>query len=137
MNEPTTPSDGYPWGPEATPYDAIGGDGPVRALADAFYDRIETESPVLRAMLPRDTSTSREKLHEFLSGWMGGPQLYIEKRGHPRLRMRHFPFTIGEAEADEWVRCMELAMDDVSVTGPLRAFLSERFHLSAHHVRNR
>ena len=133
MDDPRTDS---PWGPAESPYVAIGGEAPVRALAEAFYDRIEAESPHLRAMLPRSTTTSREKLYEFLSGWLGGPQLYIEKRGHPRLRMRHFPFTIGEAEADEWVRCMELAMDDVGVTGRLRTFLSERFHASAHHVRN-
>ena len=137
MNDPRRAPEGHPWGPQPTPYEAIGGDVRVRALSDAFYDRIEAESPGLRAMLPRDTSTSRQKLYEFLSGWMGGPQLYIERRGHPRLRMRHFPFTIGEAEANEWARCMELAMDDTGVDGALRSFLSERFHQSAHHVRNR
>jgi len=137
MDDPKRVSDGHPWGPEYTPYEAIGGDGAVRALCEAFYDRIEAESPTLRAMLPKNTATSRVKLYEFLSGWLGGPQLYIEKRGHPRLRMRHLPFSIGEEEADEWVRCMERAMDDVAVTGPLRGFLSERFHMSAHHVRNR
>jgi hemoglobin len=136
MNDPRVAPAGHPWGSEESPYLAIGGDAPVRALSDAFYDRIEAESPTLRSMLPRNTATSRQKLYEFLTGWLGGPQLYIEKRGHPRLRMRHFPFTIGEAEAEEWVRCMELAMDDVRVDGPLRAFLSERFRSSAHHLRN-
>lgn len=136
MNDPRPAPDGSPWGVGSSPYEAIGGDEPIRALTDAFYDRIEAESPSLRAMLPRSTATSRDKLYEFLSGWMGGPQRYLEKRGHPRLRMRHFPFSIGEAEADEWVRCMELAMDDIGVGGPLRTFLSERFHMSAHHVRN-
>ena len=136
MNDPRPAPDGSPWGSAHTPFEEIGGDEPVRALAEAFYDRIEAESPTLRAMLPRNTSTSRDKLYDFLSGWLGGPQRYIEKRGHPRLRMRHFPFSIGEEEADEWVRCMELAMDDVGIEGPLRGFLSERFHLSAHHVRN-
>ncbi len=109
----------------------------MRRLTDAFYDRIEAESPNLRSMLPRDTSTSRQKLYEFLSGWMGGPQLYVAKRGHPRLRMRHFPFAIGEAEAEEWMRCMGLAMEDVDVGEPLRTFLDERLRASAHHVRNR
>lgn len=136
MDDPKPAPAGHPWGPEHTPYDAIGGDAPVRALSEAFYDRIEAESPSLRAMLPKNTVTSRQKLYEFLSGWMGGPQLYVERRGHPRLRMRHFPFSIGEAEANEWVRCMELAMDDVGVAGPLRSFLSGRFMTSAHHVRN-
>lgn len=137
MEDPRSAPEGHLWGTEATPYAAIGGDEAVRALSEAFYDRIEAESPSLREMLPKNTSTSRQKLYEFLSGWMGGPQLYLQKRGHPRLRMRHFPFTIGEEEADEWVRCMELAMDDVGVTGELRRFLSSRFHTSAHHVRNR
>ena len=136
MDDPQSAPEGHPWGPEHTPYDAIGGDAAVRALSEAFYDRIEAESPSLRAMLPNNTVTSRQKLYEFLSGWMGGPQLYIEKRGHPRLRMRHFPFAIGEPEANEWVRCMELAMDDIGVAGPLRTFLSGRFFTSAHHVRN-
>jgi hemoglobin len=136
MEHPRPAPEGHPWGPEATPYEAIGGDEAVRALSEAFYDRIEAESPSLRAMLPRNTATSRRKLYEFLSGWMGGPQLYIEKRGHPRLRVRHFPFTIGGAEAEEWVRCMEAAMDDVGVGGELRRFLSSRFAISAEHLRN-
>jgi hemoglobin len=137
MEDPRRAGDANAWGSEPTPYEAIGGDAAVRALVEAFYDRIEAESPGLRAMLPVDTSTSRQKLYEFLSGWMGGPQLYIEKRGHPRLRMRHFPFAIGAGEADEWMRCMELAMDDVAVTGAVRRFLSVQLALSANHVRNR
>lgn len=136
MEDPRSAPEGNLWGSQATPYEAIGGDLAVRALSEAFYDRIEAESPPLREMLPKNTATSRQKLYEFLSGWMGGPQLYRSKRGHPRLRMRHLPFTIGEAEADEWVRCMELAMDDVGVAGELRRFLSSRFHLTANHVRN-
>jgi hemoglobin len=136
MNDPRPAPDGRPWGAAESPYVEIGGGEAVQALSHAFYDRIEAESPTLRSMLPRNTATSREKLYEFLTGWLGGPQLYIEKRGHPRLRMRHFPFTIGEAEADEWVRCMELAMDDVGVNGSLRTFLSERFLMSARHLRN-
>ena len=136
MEEPRTAPEGHLWGAADTPYEELGGEARLRALCEAFYDRIEAESPVLRAMLPRDTSTSRQKLFEFLSGWLGGPQLYVEKRGHPRLRMRHLPFVIGEAEADEWVRCMEAAMDDVAVTGELRRFLTSRLHLSAHHLRN-
>jgi hemoglobin len=126
----------HAWGDEATPYLAIGGDEGVRRLVEAFYDRIEAESPELRAMLPHDTSTSRQKLYEFMSGWLGGPPLYVEKRGHPRLRMRHFPFAIGTAQAIEWMRCMRLAMEDASVGEPLRSFLDERLAMSAMHVRN-
>ena len=103
------PDHRHPWGDEATPYLALGGDPAVRALVDAFYDVIEAESPVLRGMLPAKTTGSRQKLYEYLSGWLGGPPLYTDKRGHPRLRMRHLPFPIGPAEADEWMRCFRAA----------------------------
>ncbi len=128
---------GNPWGDAATPFAAIGGAERVRLLADIFYDTVAATAPALRAMLPRDDSVSREKLYEFLSGWMGGPQLYIEKRGHPRLRMRHFPFAIGPDEVAEWLRCMGAALDELGVDGPLRTFLDERFSHSAHWMQNR
>lgn len=126
-----------PWGDGATPYEAIGGDAVVRRLVETFYDRVDDSAPTLRAMLPKDDSVSRQKLYEFLSGWLGGPPLYIEKRGHPRLRMRHFPFAIGLEEVDEWLRCMNEALDEVGVTGQLRTYLDEQFHRSAHWMRNR
>ena len=128
---------GRPWGEGATPYEAIGGDAAVRMLSDLFYDRIDATAPTLRAMLPRNDAGSREKLYEFLSGWMGGPDLYVAKRGHPRLRMRHFPFAIGEAEVEEWLRCMGEALDELGVSGPLRGFLDAQFHQSAHWMQNR
>ncbi len=127
----------YAWGSAATPYEEIGGDGAVRNLVDGFYDRIDASAPTLRAMLPKDDSVSRQKLYEFLSGWMGGPNLYIEKRGHPALRMRHFPFAIGRDEVDEWLRCMTEALDEAGVKGSLRSFLDDRFSQSAHWMQNR
>jgi hemoglobin len=81
-------------------------------------------------------TSSRLKLYEFLSGWLGGPQLYQEKRGHPRLRMRHFPFSIGDAEAKEWMRCMEKAMRQRDLPQQLQTFLTERLLESALHLRN-
>lgn len=126
-----------PWGDAASPYEELGGDTVVRQLVEHFYDRVDASAPTLRAMLPKDDSVSRQKLYEFLSGWMGGPNLYVERRGHPRLRMRHFPFAIGEEEAVEWLRCMSEAMDEVGVVGPVRNFLDERFAHSAHWLRNR
>ena len=126
-----------PFGPENLPYDAIGGDSGVRGLVDSFYDRIRDDSPLLRDMHPPDDRESRDKLYEFLSGWLGGPQLYIEKRGHPRLRMRHMPFPITEEAVSEWLRCMAGAMDDREITGDLRAFLEERFAHTANFMRNR
>ena len=126
-----------PWGEAATPYEAIGGDAAVRRLADLFYDRIDASAPTLRAMLPRNDTTSRQKLYEFMSGWMGGPNLYMEKRGHPRLRMRHFPFEIGRAEVEEWLRCMGEALDELGVAGPLRSYLDGQFTQSASWMQNR
>jgi hemoglobin len=127
----------HPWGRESTPYAAAGGAAGVRALVECFYDRIDASAPTLRGMLPADDLVSRQKLYEFFSGWLGGPQLYIEKRGHPRLRLRHMPFPIGDAEAAEWLRCMGEAMDESGIDGPLRGFLEEQFTASALHLRNR
>ena len=128
---------GQPWGDEPTPYDALGGDAAVLELSNRFYDIVDETAPTLRAMLPKDDSVSRTKLYEFLSGWMGGPPLYMEKRGHPRLRMRHMPFEISLTEVEEWLRCMNTAMDEVGVSGRLRTYLDEQFHRSAHWMRNR
>lgn len=127
----------HPWGDARTPYEEIGGSEGVSQLADAFYDVIEEESPTLRAMLPSSTKNTRRKLSMYLSGWLGGPPLYEEKWGHPRLRMRHMPFPIGMDEAEEWMRCMRKAMDRVGLEDPLRSFLDERFEPLALHMRNR
>jgi hemoglobin len=127
----------HPWGDQETPYDAVGGDGAVRALVDEFYDVIEADSPSLRSMLPATTTGSRQKLYEYLSGWLGGPPLYTEKRGHPRLRMRHLPFPIGPAEATEWMRCFRMAMERVELGQPIRAFLERKLEPLAQHMVNR
>jgi hemoglobin len=125
------------FGPGHLPYDAIGGEAGVRGLVERFYDEMAASSPVLRAMHPADDRESREKLFEFLSGWLGGPQLYMEKRGHPRLRMRHAPFPIDQAAVDEWLRCMEAAIDGEGIGEPLRGFLMQRFTHTANFMRNR
>ncbi len=127
------------FGPDHTPYDAIGGDARVRELTDRFYDRMDAEPAyrVIRDLHPADLDEARQKLYEFLSGWMGGPQLYMQRRGHPRLRMRHAPFPIGEAERDQWLACMRDAMDAMGIDGDLRAFLEQRFAHVADFMRNR
>jgi hemoglobin len=106
-------------------------------LAETFYATIDDQSPSLRTMLPNRLEGSIEKFYEYLSGWLGGPQLYVAKRGHPRLRMRHMPFPIGSFEVDEWLRCMTLTLDARGVEGALRSFLDERFANVAHHMANR
>ena len=95
-----------------TAYEALGGDAALRAIVDHFYDLMETEPEFaeLYAVHPKPTTKARDRLYEFLSGRLGGPNLYIERHGHPRLRMRHMPFAIGPAERDQWVACMDRAM---------------------------
>ena len=136
MMPSTPPGALHPWGDAVTPFEEIGGADAVDRLSDAFYDVIEEESTILRALLPASTKNTRKKFAMYLSGWLGGPQLYEEKWGHPRLRMRHLPFPIGAFEAEEWMRCMRLAMDRAQVTEPLRTFLDERFGQLALHMRN-
>ena len=136
INLEPEPEGAHPWGNAATPYEELGGEAELRALVDHFYDRIRDDSPLLRAMHPADDRNSRRNLFEFLSGWMGGPDLYTARKGHPRLRMRHFPFAIGGEEAAEWIRCMRGALDDVAVPEPLRTYLDTRLEQTAQHVRN-
>lgn len=130
------PSAAKPWGVSPTPYIEIGGEDVVRELAENFYDVIDEESPDLAAMLPANTSNTRRKFYMYLTGWLGGPPLYQDQYGHPRLRMRHMPFPIGKHEAEEWLRCMRIAMDRVGIEGSIRAFLEDRFEPLAAHMRN-
>lgn len=126
----------FPWGAAASPYDELGGEERVRALAESFYAVIDAESPVLRAMLPKDLSISSQKLFEFLSGWMGGPGLYWERHGHPRLRMRHVRFPIDDRAANEWSRCMDAALDRIGAADAVKKFLSEELGNAAQSLRN-
>jgi hemoglobin len=125
-----------PWGQYDTPFDAVGGEEKIRSIVDRFYDIVDTDAPVLRAMLPRDDSVSRDKLFAYLVEWTGGPALYTPERGHPRMRMRHDPFSIGAEEVEMWLRCFAHALDDNSVEGPIRDFLDDRIGALAHHMQN-
>lgn len=120
-------------------YDRLGGDPAVRDLVDRFYDLMELEPgyAALRAIHPPSLELSREKLYQFLSGWLGGPQLYVERYGHPRLRARHMPFTIGASERDQWMACMGQAMDELQVDPALRKELTAAFYRTADFMRNR
>ncbi|MEC8320829.1 MAG: group II truncated hemoglobin [Planctomycetota bacterium] len=126
------------FGPGNPPFEAIGGEDRVRSLVDRFYDRMDEDPAfeVIRRLHPESLVESRQKLHDFLCGWLGGPQHYVQKHGHPRLRMRHAPFPIGETERDQWLACMAGAMDDLDVSGELRAFLDARFAHVADFMRN-
>jgi hemoglobin len=121
-----------------TLYDDMGGAEPLRALVDRFYDLMSErpDAAVIRAMHPADLASSREKLFMFLSGWSGGPELYRERHGHPRLRARHLPFTIGDAERDAWLACMRQALLDLEWSAPLRAELMTALEQVASFMRN-
>ena len=125
--------------PFETPFAWIGGEGQIQALVDRFYDLMDLEPgyAALRAAHGTDLVNAREKLKMFLTGWMGGPQHYTEKFGHPRLRMRHMPFSIGIAERDQWVACMNQAMQETGVDETLRARLKDSFMQTADWMRNR
>ena len=122
-----------------TAYSLIGGAEPIRQLVDRFYDLMDLEEAyaVIRQMHPADLSSSRDKLDLFLNGWMGGPELYQEKYGHPKLRARHLPFPIGSSERNQWLDCMQRAMDEVVTDAQLKARLHESFFATADWMRNK
>ncbi len=122
-----------------TTYEKIGGEAAVSRLTARFYELMDTvpQFAELRAMHPEDLSGSRDKLYMFLSGWFGGPDLFVEKFGHPRLRARHMPFAIGTRERDQWVACMVLAMEDVGIDENVRKVLLNNFFNTADFMRNK
>lgn len=123
---------------ERTPYELLGGEAAVRELVDRFYDYMdsETEAAGVRQLHARSLRASREKLFLFLSGWLGGPDLYVQKYGHPMLRRRHLPFAIGVRERDEWMYCMRKALNDMPIEQALREKLERAFMATADHMRN-
>lgn len=122
-----------------TLYERIGGEAAVRTLVDHFYDHMDqlAEAQNIREMHAKSLKVSREKLFMFLSGWMGGPNLYMEKYGHPRLRMRHLPFAIDESARDQWMLCMRQALDETVDDEKLRDELLTAFYGVADFMRNR
>lgn len=122
-----------------TPYQLVGGESAVRELVERFYGYMDVmpEAHDIRAMHPADLAGSKDKLFKFLSGWLGGPDLFQEEFGHPRLRMRHFPFSIGTKERDQWLLCMNKALDDMPLDPALRESLARAFAQTATHMINR
>ncbi|HZV54087.1 MAG TPA: group II truncated hemoglobin [Rhodocyclaceae bacterium] len=124
--------------PAITPYQRIGGERAVRALVHRFYELMDTlpEAYGVRKLHPKDLSGSEEKLFMYLTGWLGGPQLFVEKFGHPRLRSRHMPFAIGDTERDQWMLCMRQAMAEQIDDATLRAALDTALADLADFMRN-
>jgi hemoglobin len=124
---------------QQTHYQRIGGAEKVRALVRRFYELMDElpEAYGIRKLHADDLQGANDKLFKFLSGWMGGPQLFIEQYGHPMLRRRHLPFAIGNAERDQWMMCMNQALGEVVEDEALRHELSDAFAKVADHMRNR
>lgn len=124
-----------------TPFALLGGEEPVRALVERFYDAMERSEPELTALHACDppgkvTRTTRERFALFLIGWLGGPQEYMKRYGHPRLRMRHAHVQVDRAMRDAWLRAMAIALDESAVGGDVRGFLDQRFAEVADFMRN-
>ncbi len=124
--------------PDVLPYDRIGGEPAVRRLVDRFYDLMDTlpEAAELRSLHPSALHGSRDKLTWYLTGWLGGPQHYVERFGHPRLRARHLPFPIASRERDQWMLCMRRALSETVTDEELRAHLDTTLARLADHMRN-
>lgn len=122
----------------ASLFEALGGEPGLRRLVDAFYARMNHEPAYagIRALHPDDLSGSGDKLFWFLCGWTGGPQHFVERFGHPRLRARHLPFRIATDERDQWLGCMAQALVDAEVPQALHATLMQAFFQTADWMRN-
>ena len=125
--------------PTVTPYQLIGGDEAIRKLVNRFYELMDElpEAYTARKIHPADLTESGNKFFDFLSGWLGGPQRFVEKYGHPMLRRRHMPFAIGEEERDQWLMCMKQALEEVVEDAHLREFLYAQFVQIGESMRNR
>jgi hemoglobin len=123
---------------ELSLYEMLGGETGLRSLVNRFYDVMDAspEAAKIRSFHAQSLKRSREKLFMFLSGWSGGPQLYIERFGHPRLRMRHMPFSIGSVERDQWLWCMNRALDESGLDQRVVEYLKNHFAEAADFMQN-
>ena len=121
-----------------TPYELLGGEAGVHRLVQRFYALMDElpEAHAVRQMHPESLEGSATSLFEFLSGWFGGPSLYIAKKGHPRLRMRHAPYAVGPTVRDEWMLCMTQALNEQVDDPTFRASLIDTFAQMASHMIN-
>jgi hemoglobin len=117
-------------------YEAVGGEETFHRIVARFYAEVAKDE-ILRPLYPEeDLGPAEEKLRLFLMQYWGGPHTYSEARGHPRLRMRHAPFTIGPVQRDAWLRCMRVAVDEAGLSEPHRKQLWEYLEMAAHSLLN-
>ena len=114
---------------QQTVYSVIG-EETLRRIVDVFYERVERD-PLLRPLFPADLEPGKERQFLFITQYFGGPARYNQQRGHPRLRMRHAPFAIGQAERDAWAGHMLAAIDEAGFEEPARSALREYFERAA------
>ena len=122
-----------------TPYQLLGGETAIHRLVDRFYFFMDSlpEAADVRAVHSESLASANTKLFKFLSGWLGGPDLYVEEFGHPQLRMRHFPFAIRPKERDQWMLCMQKALAEIPMDNGLREELTRALSNLATHMINR
>ncbi|OEH91606.1 globin [Bacillus solimangrovi] len=118
-----------------TPYEAIGGDAVITKLVTTFYNKVG-KHPDLTPIFPDDLTETIRKQRQFLTQYLGGPQLYTEEHGHPMMRARHMQFPITPKRGRAWLACMSEAMDEIGLEGPLREAIYERLVLTAQHMVN-
>jgi hemoglobin len=123
---------------KTTPYEVLGGEPGIKRLVHRFYELMDEqpEAFAVRQMHPESLAGSAESLFEFLSGWFGGPPLFAEKKGHPRLRMRHAPYAVGQVVRDEWMLCMRQAITEQVADANFRDWLVNVFSQMADHMIN-
>jgi len=123
---------------ESTPFELIGGESVIDALVERFYAEMDTrpEAQIIRAMHVQNLAPTKFVLKRYLGEWLGGPPLYSQDRGHPRLRMRHIRFPIGDAERDAWLACMRAALEATVAEGELRDGVYNAMANLADHMRN-
>lgn len=121
-----------------TPYFHIGGKAAIHLLVDRFYFYMDTlpEAQGIRAIHQTDLASANSKLFKFLSGWLGGPNLFMEEFGHPMLRARHLPFKIGESERDQWMLCMNKALNEIPMNPILHTNIQNALQDLATHMIN-
>ncbi len=124
-----------------TPFELLGGEAAVRRLVERFYEIMARDEPALARLHPCDAegrvaAENREKFALYFIGWLGGPQEYVARFGHPRLRMRHGRVAVDSAGRDAWMRAMRAAMEAEGVAEPLRRFLDQKLFELADHMRN-